>query len=59
MESEMELTNGGIAAANKHRRGSWTLAQKREAVAESHVAGANVAERGVYRNVPKVAVSCG
>jgi transposase-like protein len=44
MESEMELTNGGKAAANKPRRGSWTLAQKRQAVGESHVAGANVAE---------------
>jgi transposase len=40
----MELTNGAIAAANKPRRGSWTLAQKRQAVAESHVPGANVGD---------------
>ena len=40
----MELSNGGLAAANKPRRGSWTMAQKRQAVAESHAVGANVAE---------------
>ena len=40
----MELTNGAIAAAIKPRRGSWTLEQKRQAVAESRVARANVAE---------------
>jgi transposase-like protein len=40
----MEPSSGGLAAANKPRRGSWTLAQKRQAVAESHAAGANVAE---------------
>ena len=40
----MEVSNRGLAAANKPRRGSWTMAQKRQAVAESHVAGANVAE---------------
>ena len=43
----MELTNGAIAAASKPRRGSWTLAQKRQAPAESRVAGANVAEVAV------------
>ena len=40
----MELSKGGLAAANKARRGSWTLEQKRQAVAESHAVGANVAE---------------
>lgn len=40
----MELSKDGLASANKPRRGSWTLAQKRQAVAESHAAGANVAE---------------
>jgi transposase-like protein len=40
----MELSNGGLAAANKPRRGSWTLVQKRQAVAESYEAGANAAE---------------
>lgn len=40
----MEPNNGGLAAANKPRRGSWTLAQKRQAVAESHATGANVTE---------------
>jgi transposase-like protein len=40
----MELSKDGLAAANKPRRGSWTLAQKRQAVAESHAVGANVAE---------------
>lgn len=40
----MELSNGAITAANKPRRGSWTLAQKRQAVAESHVAGASVGD---------------
>ncbi len=40
----MELSKEGLAAANKPRRGSWTLAQKRQAVAESHAVGANVAE---------------
>jgi transposase-like protein len=40
----MELSKDGLAAANKPRRGSWTLAQKRQAVAESHAVGANIAE---------------
>jgi transposase-like protein len=40
----MELSKDGIAAKNKARRGSWTLAQKQQAVAESHAAGAKVAE---------------
>ena len=40
----MELSKDGSVAANKPRRGSWTLAQKRQAVAESHAVGANVAE---------------
>jgi transposase-like protein len=40
----MEVSKDGLAPTNKPRRGSWTLAQKRQAVAESHAAGANVAE---------------
>ena len=40
----MELSKDGLTAANKPRRGSWTLAQKRQAVADSHAVGANVAE---------------
>ena len=40
----MELSKEGLGAANKPRRGSWTPAQKRQAVAESHAVGANVAE---------------
>jgi hypothetical protein len=40
----MELSNGGLAAAIKPRRGSWTVTQKRQAVAESHVAGATLVE---------------
>jgi transposase-like protein len=40
----MELSNGGLAAATKARRGSWTAEQKRQAVAESQTAGAIVAE---------------
>ena len=40
----MELSKDGLAAPNRPRRGSWTLAQKRQAVAESHAVGANVAE---------------
>jgi transposase len=40
----MELSKDGLAAASRSRRGSWSLAQKRQAVAESHAVGANVAE---------------
>ena len=40
----MELSDSGLAAASRPRRGSWTMAQKRQAVAESHAKGANVAE---------------
>ena len=40
----MELSNGELGAATKPRRGSWTVAQKRQAVAESHAAGATLAE---------------
>ena len=39
----MEQSKDGLAA-NTARRGSWTLAQKRQAVADSHAVGANVAE---------------
>jgi transposase-like protein len=40
----MELSNGGLALTTKPRRGSWTPAQKRQAVAESYATGANMAE---------------
>jgi transposase-like protein len=44
MEIVMELSNEGLATAKKPRRGSWTMAQKRQMVAESCVAGANVVD---------------
>ena len=40
----MEGNNGGLGSAKKAARGSWTMAQKQQAVAESNVTGANVAE---------------
>lgn len=40
----MELSKDETAATNKPRRGSWTAAQKREAVAELQVAGAKAAD---------------
>ncbi len=39
----MEGNNSGLGSA-KAPRGSWTMAQKQQAVAESNLAGANVAE---------------
>jgi hypothetical protein len=44
LESVMEGNNSGLGSAKKAARGSWTMAQKQQVVAESHVAGANVAE---------------
>lgn len=44
MEQKSETTAAGIGAAKKALRGSWTVAQKRQIVAESRAAGANVAE---------------
>jgi transposase-like protein len=40
----MDLSNGGLASTTKSRRGSWTPAQKRQAVAESYATRANMAE---------------
>jgi len=44
----MEQSNDGSESANggakKPLRGSWTLEQKRQIVAESNIAGANLAE---------------
>jgi transposase-like protein len=43
----MEQRTDGLAVGNepaKARRGSWTVEQKRQIVAESHLAGANLAE---------------
>jgi len=43
----MEQRTDGLAAANepaKPRRRSWTVEQKQQIVAESHLAGANLAE---------------
>ncbi len=40
----MEGNNSGLGSAKKAPRGSWTMAQKQEAVAESNMAGANVAD---------------
>jgi transposase-like protein len=44
LESVMEVNNSGMGAAKKAARGSWSMAQKQQAVADSNVAGANVAE---------------
>jgi transposase-like protein len=44
LESVMEGNNSGLGSAKKSPRGSWTMAQKQQAVAESNLAGANVAE---------------
>ncbi len=40
----MEGNNSGLGSAKKAARGSWTMAQKQQAVAESNMAGANVAD---------------
>ena len=40
----MEGNNSGLGSAKKAARGSWTMAQKQQAVADSNVTGANVAE---------------
>ena len=40
----MEGNNSGLGLGKKAARGSWTMAQKQQAVAESNVTGANVAE---------------
>ncbi len=40
----MEGNNSGLGSAKKAPRGSWTMAQKQQAVAESSMAGANVAD---------------
>jgi transposase-like protein len=44
MEQKSETTAAGIGATKKALRGSWTMAQKRQIVAESQAAGANVAD---------------
>jgi len=44
LESVMEGNNSGLGSAKKAARGSWTMVQKQQAVAESNVPGANVAE---------------
>jgi transposase-like protein len=44
LESVMEASKEGLAAAKRPLRGSWTPTQKRQIVAESYAAGANVAE---------------
>ena len=43
MEQQSERPAAANGAATKALRGSWTVAQKRQIVAESHAAGANVA----------------
>ena len=40
----MEGNNSGLGSAKKAARGSWTMAQKQQAVAESNVTGVNVAD---------------
>ena len=40
----MQANNSGLGSAKKAARGSWTMAQKQQAVAESNETGANVAE---------------
>jgi transposase-like protein len=40
----MEGNNSGLGSAKKAARGSWTMAQKQQVVAESNMPGANVAE---------------
>lgn len=40
----MEGNNSGSGTTKKAARGSWTIAQKQQAVAESNLAGANVVE---------------
>lgn len=44
MEQRTDESMTAKGAAKKPRRGSWTMEQKRQIVAESHVAGANMAE---------------
>lgn len=44
LESVMEGNNSGFGAAKKAPRGSWTTARKQQAVTESNVTGANVAD---------------
>jgi transposase-like protein len=44
LESVMEGNNSALGSAKKAARGSWTMAQKQQAVAESNVTCANVAE---------------
>jgi len=40
----MEVNNSGLGAAKRALRGSWTMAQKQQMVAESNAVGANVAD---------------
>jgi transposase-like protein len=40
----MEVNSNGLGMPKKAQRGSWTLAQKRQIVAELYAAGANAAE---------------
>lgn len=40
----MEVSSNGLGTPKKAQRKSWTPAQKRQIVEESHAAGANVAE---------------
>jgi transposase-like protein len=40
----MEVNGNGLSTPRKVQRKSWTPAQKRQIVEESHAAGANVAE---------------
>ena len=51
MEQQGERLAATNGAAKKAPRGSWTLAQKRQIVAESHAAGANVAEVAQHHGV--------
>jgi transposase len=44
VESVMDFNNSGLGSAKKVARGSWTIAQERQAVAESNMPGANVAD---------------